>query len=46
MAGARFNKARITLQYDLRKNAIGRGDNGLPTTLSDDSFTVRAEVGF
>jgi hypothetical protein len=46
MAGARFYKARIVMQYDLRQNSIGRSDSGQPTTLADDSFTIRAEVGF
>ncbi len=46
MAGARFDKARVVLQYDLRRNALGRTDAGAPTTLADDSFTIRAEVGF
>jgi hypothetical protein len=46
MACARFEKARLVVQYDARSNAIGRAPNGAPTTLADDSLTFRAEVAF
>jgi hypothetical protein len=46
MAMARWNKARLVAQYDHRKNALGRDPSGAPTTLADDSFTLRAVVGF
>ena len=41
-----FYPARCIVQYDHRTNALGRDASGAPTTLADDSFTVRAEVSF
>jgi hypothetical protein len=38
--------ARFLVQYDHRRNALGRGFSGLPTTLADDSLTLRGEVAF
>jgi len=46
MAAARVPFGRLVAQYDLRKNAFGRDSNGSPTTLADDSFTLRAEARF
>lgn len=46
MATARWKKARLVAEYDHRKNALGRDVTGAPTTLADDSFTLRAVVGF
>jgi hypothetical protein len=46
MATARWNKARLVAEYDHRKNSLGRDVTGAPATLADDSFTVRAVVGF
>jgi hypothetical protein len=46
MAMARWKKARLVAEYDRRKNAFGRDASGAPTTLADDSFTLRAVVGF
>jgi hypothetical protein len=46
MATLRYKTARLVAQYDLRKNALGRDASGAPTTLADDSFTLRAAVGF
>jgi hypothetical protein len=46
MATARWNKARLVAEYDHRKSSLGRDVTGAPTTLADDSFTVRAVVGF
>lgn len=45
-ATARWKKARLVAQLDKRKNALGRDVSGSPTTLADDSFTLRAVVGF
>jgi hypothetical protein len=44
--GRFFGFARLIAQYDLRRNAFGRDVNGAPTTLDDDSFTIRAEARF
>jgi hypothetical protein len=38
--------ARLFGQYDHNTNALGRTAGGLPTTLADDAFTLRAEVAF
>ncbi len=45
-AAARTGVARLVGQYDHRTNALGRDASGRPTTLADDSFTLRAEVRF
>jgi hypothetical protein len=37
---------RVTLQYDHRKNPLGRSQSGAPTTLSADSFTLRGQLSF
>jgi len=46
MAMIRYDKARLVAEYDKRDNAFGRTPSGAPTTLADDSFTLRAVVGF
>lgn len=46
MAAARLPFGRLVAQYDLRRNAFGRDASGAPTTLADDSFTLRAEARF
>ncbi|MBX3221194.1 MAG: hypothetical protein KF795_11795 [Labilithrix sp.] len=45
-ATGRTRVARLVAQYDRRQNALGRDTSGRPTTLADDSFTLRAEVRF
>ena len=45
-AAGRTRIARLIAQYDHRQNALGRDASGRPTTLADDSFTLRAEVRF
>lgn len=45
-AAGRTRVARLVAQYDHRQNALGRDASGRPTTLADDSFTLRAEVRF
>jgi hypothetical protein len=42
----RWGPARLVAQYDKRSNTSGRDANGRPTTLADDSLTLRAEVRF
>ena len=46
MGALRWKKARLVAEYDHRKNALGRDVTGAPTTLEDDSFTLRAIMGF
>lgn len=45
-ATGRLGLGRLVAQYDHRTNTQGRDANGRPTTLADDSFTLRAEVRF
>ena len=40
------NYGRLIFEYDHNTNALGRTPAGLPTTLADDTFTIRAEVKF
>jgi len=37
---------RIAFEYNRRQNPLGRDDNGAPTTLASDSFSVRAQMSF
>jgi hypothetical protein len=46
MATARWKKARLVAEYDHRESSLGRDVTGAPTTLADDSFTLRAAVAF
>ncbi len=46
MGLARVNGARFIVQYDHNTNALGRTVAGLPTTLADDTLTLRGEVTF
>jgi hypothetical protein len=46
MAAARLPYGRLVGQYDVRSNALGRTAGGVPTTLADDSFTLRVEAKF
>jgi hypothetical protein len=46
MVAGRLPFGRLVAQYDLRTNALGRDVAGNPTTLADDSFTLRAEARF
>ncbi|HSO40753.1 MAG TPA: hypothetical protein VLT33_49850 [Labilithrix sp.] len=46
MGQLRWKTARLIAEYDHRTNALGRDVSGAPTTLADDSFTLRAAVGF
>lgn len=43
---ARWKVARFIIEYNHRENALGRGDDGRPTTREDDSFALRAELRF
>jgi hypothetical protein len=46
MAAARWNTARLTLQYDHATNPFGRADDGAPTSLRADRVTLRGQVEF
>jgi hypothetical protein len=41
-----FDPGRIVLEYDHRRNALGRDQNGTPTTLAADSFSARIQLAF
>lgn len=43
---ARLWVVRLMAEYDHRNNALGRDASGRPTTLADDSFTLRSEMRF
>jgi hypothetical protein len=42
----RYPPGRLIFEYDRNRNALGRTPGGLPTSLADDAFTLRAEVVF
>jgi len=46
MAMFRYGDARLTLQYDRNRNALGRGVDGVPTSLASDALTARAQLRF
>lgn len=46
LAVFRYAEARLTLQYDRNRNALGRGANGAPTSLASDALTARAQLRF
>jgi hypothetical protein len=37
---------RIAVEYNHRRNPLGRDANGTPTTLASDALVVRAQLGF
>ena len=41
-----FNAGRLLFEYDKNTNALGRGANGLPTTLASDTAILRAEITY
>lgn len=43
-AALRYGPGRLIAEYDHNENALGRALSGLPATLGDDAFTLRAEV--
>ncbi|MFO0675097.1 MAG: hypothetical protein U0169_01055 [Polyangiaceae bacterium] len=46
LAAVRYEKAKLVGQFDHSDNHLGRGTNGLPARLADDTFTLRVHVGF
>jgi hypothetical protein len=46
MAMLRYDNARLVVEFDKSRNALGRAPNGLPTTLKSDSVVVRGQVVF
>jgi hypothetical protein len=45
-AAARWDALRLIAQYDHERNALGRRENGEPTTLANDGLSLRAELVF
>jgi hypothetical protein len=46
MAAARWDTARLSIEYDRVRNPLGISDSGLPTTEKADRLTVRGQVEF
>jgi hypothetical protein len=46
LAMLRYDDARLAIEYDINRNALGRDANGAPTNLKSDALTVRAQVRF
>ncbi|HEX3771171.1 MAG TPA: hypothetical protein VHV30_09920 [Polyangiaceae bacterium] len=46
MAMARYEGARLLLEYDHNGNALGRDASGAPATLRDDALILRGQVAF
>ena len=44
MAMARYRGARLLLEYDINKNPLGVAADGSPTTLADNTLTLRAQL--
>ena len=42
----RFGDARLALEYDRNRNALGRDASGAPVSLKSDSLTARAQLRF
>jgi hypothetical protein len=41
-----YAPGRLVLQYDRNQNPLGRSASGAPSTLADDTLTLRAEAAF
>jgi hypothetical protein len=46
MAAARWDTARLSIEYDRVRNPLGISDAGLPTTEKADRLTIRGQVEF
>jgi hypothetical protein len=46
MAMLRYAGARLLLEYDINRNPLGIGSNGAPTTLADNTVTLRGQAIF
>jgi hypothetical protein len=46
MGMLRYKAGRLVLEYDKNTNPLGRDPNGAPTTLKDDTVTLRGQVTF
>ncbi|MGO8996449.1 MAG: hypothetical protein ACLQVI_24300 [Polyangiaceae bacterium] len=46
MGMLRYETARLLVEYDINTNPLGIGANGMPTTLADNTFTLRGQLVF
>ncbi|MGE5185077.1 MAG: hypothetical protein ACM31C_23575, partial [Acidobacteriota bacterium] len=46
LAAAQRGTATLSFEYDHARNPLGLADNGLPATIGDDRFVVRAQAEF
>lgn len=46
LAMLRYDDARLAIEYDINRNALGRDANGAPTNLKGNALTIRAQVRF
>jgi hypothetical protein len=46
MGMLRYKSGRLVLEYDKNTNPLGRDPSGAPTTLKDDTVTLRGQVSF
>jgi hypothetical protein len=46
VAMARFEGARLVLEYDINHNPLGIAANGAPTSLADNALTLRGQMVF
>jgi hypothetical protein len=46
LVGARWDTARLSLEYDRVRNPLGISDSGLPTSEKADRLTIRGQVEF
>ena len=46
MGMVRYETARLLVEYDINTNPLGVGGNGMPTTLADNTFTLRGQLVF
>ncbi len=44
MAMARYHEARLLLEYDINRNPLGVAADGSPTTLADNTLTLRGQL--
>jgi hypothetical protein len=46
LAMVRYESARLSIEYDINRNALGRDVAGAPTNLKNDALTLRAQMAF
>jgi hypothetical protein len=46
LAMLRYERARLSLEYDINTNPLGIASSGAPTSLADNALTLRGQVSF